>query len=137
MKKIFIITASVLIFFASNVNAQWSNNNGNNLSSGKEGDVKWEQTIIDLGTIKQYNQTEAVFKLTNTGGKPIIITNAKGSCGCTEVYYPKSPVAPGKTVKITALFDAEDLGVFNKTVTITINIENSTHVLHINGEVVK
>ncbi len=137
MKKVFLLTLSIIFCTTFLANAQWGNNNSGSLSSNTEGNVKWEQENIDLGTIKQYKQQTAIFKVTNTGGKAIVITNAKGSCGCTEITYPKHPIAPGKTVKISVLFDAEDEGVFNKTITITMNIEDSSQVLHLSGEVVK
>ncbi|NPA68530.1 MAG: DUF1573 domain-containing protein [Chlorobi bacterium] len=134
MKHIALIILSVL--FYGNVLAQWGGNNAT-LSSGKEAEIKWEQKIIDLGEIKQYHPAEVIFKFKNTGGKPIIITNAEGSCGCTDIDYPKKPVLPGETAKIIVTYDAELLGVFNKTVTLTVNIEKSKQILHIKGTVVK
>ena len=135
MKRISILTI-VLLLSLSSAFAQWGGNNAT-LSNGKEADVQWEQKIIDLGTVKQYHPTQAVFKFKNTGGKPIIITNAKGSCGCTDIDYPKNPILPGKTADIVVTYDAELLGVFNKTVTLTMNIEKSSQVIHLKGTVVK
>ncbi len=135
MKKILIVFALVVLSSGS-IFAQWGNTNGT-LSSGNEGEVKWESKLVDFGEIKQYNPKEAVFIFTNNGGKPIIITNAKGSCGCTEIEYSKKPVLPGKSTEIIATFDAEDLGVFNKTVTLTMNIEKSSQVLHLKGTVIR
>ena len=135
MRRISILTI-VLLLSISPVFAQWGGNNAT-LSNGKEAEVQWEQKIIDLGTIKQYHPAQAVFKFKNTGGKPIIITNAKGSCGCTDIDYPKSPILPGKTADIVVTYDAELPGVFNKTVTLTMNIERSSQVIHLKGTVVK
>lgn len=135
MKRIILLFAFVSLS-AGSIFAQWGNTKGT-LSSGKDAEVVWETMNIDLGKIKQYNPTEAVFKFTNKGGKPIIITNAKGSCGCTEIEYSKRPVLPGKSTEIIATFDAEDLGVFNKTVTLTMNIEQSSQVLHLKGTIIR
>ncbi len=126
----------MFVYSGISVFAQWGGNNAT-LSTGKDADVIWEQKIIDLGTIKQYHPTQATYKFKNTGGKPIIITNAKGSCGCTDIDYPKKPVLPGQTAEIIVTYDAELLGVFNKTVTLTMNIEKSSQVLHLKGTVVK
>jgi len=135
MKNIILI-----IFFASifstNAFSQWSNNNKGNLSNGKEAEVVWEKQNIDLGELKQYNPKDVVFKFVNKGGKPIIITNAKGSCGCTEIEYSKKPILPGKSTEIIVTYDSETLGVFNKTVTLTMNIEKSKQILHIKGTVI-
>lgn len=136
MKKVFFLTLSLILFTGFAGFAQWGNGSGT-LSNSNAGDVKWEALQVDLGAVKQYKQQTAEFKMTNTGGKAILITNAQGSCGCTEIEYPKHPIAPGKSAKITVFFDAEDLGVFNKTVTLTMNIEKSNQVLHLSGEVVQ
>ncbi|MCF6184858.1 MAG: DUF1573 domain-containing protein [Bacteroidales bacterium] len=138
MTRKLLLTFFVIMLSGISLFAQWGGNNNNStLSSGKDADVKWEKKIIDLGTIKQYHPAEAVFKFTNIGGKPIIITNAKGSCGCTDIDYPKKPVLPGETTEIVVTYDAELLGVFNKTVTLTMNIEKSSQILHLKGTVTK
>ncbi len=134
MKK--TVLFAIILFFSISAFSQWGGNNAS-LSSGKEADIKWEKTILDIGTIKQYHPTQAVFKFKNIGGKPVIITNAKGSCGCTDIDYPKNPILPGQTTEIIVTYDAELLGVFNKTVTLTMNIERSSQVLHLKGTVVK
>jgi hypothetical protein len=131
---------TILIFFLSFTSititfGQWSNNNGS-LSSGKEAEIKWEKTIIDIGEVKQYNPQNVSYKFTNTGGKPIVITSAKGSCGCTEIEYSKKPVLPGQSSNVVITFDAESPGVFNKSVTLTMNIEKSSQVLHLKGTVI-
>lgn len=137
MKNISLLIISIL-FSGISIFAQWGgNNNKASLSTGKDADVKWEQKIIDIKTIKQYNPTQATFKFKNIGGKPIIITNAKGSCGCTDIDYSKKPILPGETSEIVVTYDAELLGVFNKTVTLTMNIEKSSQILHLKGTVIK
>ncbi len=137
MKRTFLITISLILFSFFSAQAQWNSNNSGTLGSTKQGEVTWDEVSIDLGSVKQYKQQTATFKMTNTGGKSIIITNAKGSCGCTEISYPKHPIAPGRSAKITVLFDAEDAGTFNKTITLTMNIEKSIQELHLSGEVEK
>ena len=136
MKNIILILFFASVF-STNAFSQWNNNSKGTLSSGKDADVTWEVKNIDLGVLKQYNPKDVVFKFTNTGGKPIIITNAKGSCGCTEIEYSKKPILPGKSAEVIVTYDAETLGVFNKTVTLTMNIEKSKQVLHIKGTVVE
>jgi hypothetical protein len=136
MKKL-IIFLFLGVLATSSMNAQWGNNSNGTLSSGDGGDVKWEQKIIDIGDVKQYHPEEVVYKFTNTGGKPILITGAKGSCGCTDIIYSKKPVLPGKSAEILVNFDAETAGVFNKTVTLTMNIENSSQVLRLKGTVIR
>jgi hypothetical protein len=136
MNKQSILFFIILLFPATTMFAQWGNGN-NTLSSGKDADVQWEKSIIDLGTIKQYHPAQAIFSFKNIGGKPVIITSAKGSCGCTDIDYSKKPVLPGEITSIIVTYDAEMPGVFNKTVTLTMNIEKSSQILHLKGTVVK
>lgn len=95
----------------------------------------WEKTSHNFGKIPQGVPVEAIFTFTNSGDAPIVITNAKGSCGCTVPEYPTQPIAPGASAEIKAVFNAAAVGVFNKTVTITANT-NKPAVLYIKGEVV-
>lgn len=134
-----IITAVIFVFMSIQLSAQWGVNNSNSgtLSSNKEDSVSWDVQVVDLGQLKRFHPADAVFKMTNKGSKPVIIKNAKGECGCTDIDYPKHPIAPGKTVEIIATYDAEEIGTFNKSVTLTLNIEKSKQILRIKGEVLK
>jgi hypothetical protein len=98
---------------------------------------KWDETTHDFGKIQQGKPVVAQFAFTNNGGVPLVISSAKGSCGCTGVEYPKEAVLPGKTGKITATFNAASVGAFNKTVTVVSNAEGGTKVLTIQGEVIQ
>ena len=52
----------------------------------------------DFGSIVQGTPQETVFTFTNTGEAPLIITDAKSTCGCTVPQYPKNtPIAPGES----------------------------------------
>jgi hypothetical protein len=46
---------------------------------------------------------------TNTGSTPLVISNVRGSCGCTVTDYTKEPIAPGKTGNVKATFNAAAL----------------------------
>jgi hypothetical protein len=45
---------------------------------------------IDYGTVAHNSDGKREFVFTNNGNKPLIITNAQGSCGCTVPTYQKS-----------------------------------------------
>jgi hypothetical protein len=50
----------------------------------------------------------------------MIISNAKGSCGCTVPQWPKEPIAPGSQGEISVQFNSKGKkGSQNKTVTLT------------------
>ncbi|MBW7935824.1 MAG: DUF1573 domain-containing protein [Flavobacteriales bacterium] len=62
---------------------------------------------------------EYVFK--NIGTEPLLITNAKGSCGCTVPEWPKEPIRPGQTGVVKIKYDTSRSGPISKSVTITTN----------------
>lgn len=77
---------------------------------------------IDYGTIAANSDGKREFVFTNNGNKPLIITNATGSCGCTVPSYSKEPIAPGAKGVIGVKYDTSRAGQpFTKTVTITSN----------------
>ena len=113
-----------------------------NFASAQEGEVKdgakleFEKEVHDYGTIENGANGECTFKFTNTGNAPLIISNAKGSCGCTVPSWPKEPIAPGASSEITVKYDTKRPGAINKSVTITSNAVNSpTKVIRIKGNV--
>lgn len=92
----------------------------------------------DFGKIKQDSENKYVFKFTNTGKDPLVITDAVGSCGCTAPDYPKHPIAPGATGEINVVYKpGKQEGMQNKTVTVTANTEPSQTVLRITADVQK
>lgn len=97
---------------------------------------KWTQTGHDFGRIAQNKPVTARFAFVNKGELPLLISQAKGSCGCTGVEYPKAAVLPGQSGMITATFNAASPGAFSKTVTVESNAEDGTQLLSLTGEVV-
>ena len=89
----------------------------------------------DFGNVQQNStDNEHVFKFTNTGTEPLIITNAKGSCGCTVPKYPTEPIAPGEEGVIEVSYKpGTQKGNQAKTVTITANTEPAQTLLSINA----
>lgn len=113
------------VAFTSNVNAQ---------VAGAE--VTFDKEVHDYGTVKQGGNGECEFKFTNTGTEPLIISDAKGSCGCTVPEWPKTPIKPGETASIKVKYDTKRVGPINKTVTVTSNATTEpTKTLRIKGTV--
>jgi len=98
---------------------------------------KWEETTHNFGKIQQGKPVSTEFTFTNAGSTPLVISNVKGSCGCTVTQYTKEPIAPGKTGTVKATFNAAAMGAFNKSVRVTANVEGGNETLFIKGEVVK
>lgn len=88
-------------------------------------DIAFEEEVHDFGTIEHGGNGTFEFKFTNTGSEPLVITNAKGSCGCTVPQWPRGEIAPGATDIIKVTYDTKRQGGFHKTVTLTTNSETS------------
>ncbi|WP_426063044.1 DUF1573 domain-containing protein [Flavobacterium sp. DSP2-3-1] len=91
---------------------------------------------IDYGNVAYNSDGRREFVFTNNGNKPLIITNAQGSCGCTVPTYPKEPIAPGAKGVIGVKYDTSRAGqAFTKTVTLTTNAVVPSKTLTIKGNV--
>lgn len=90
---------------------------------------------VDYGKVEQGSDPYRVFKFTNTGKAPLVIENAKASCGCTVPNYPKEPIAPGESAEIKVRYDTNRIGKFTKTITLTTNEAVQTRTLRISGEI--
>ena len=97
--------------------------------------MTFEKTEIDYGTIAQGADPLRRFKFKNTGTEPLIIKDARGSCGCTVPSYKKEPIAPGESSEIEVRYDTQRIGDISKSVTITTNEGDQSRVLIIRGKV--
>jgi len=105
------------------------------VESGAKIDFKKE--THDYGTIDQYADGTCEFTFTNTGNEPLVISNAKGSCGCTVPSWPREPIAPGETGTIKVKYDTKRVGIIGKSVTLQSNATNDpTKTIRIKGNVV-
>lgn len=96
----------------------------------------FESETIDYGTIPHNADGNREFVFVNNGNKPLIITNAAGSCGCTVPTSPKEPIMPGKKAVIGVKYATDRVGSFTKTVTVTSNAEGMpSKVLTIKGTI--
>lgn len=94
-----------------------------------------ESDVVDYGTIDQGSEPLRVAKFKNTGTEPLIISGAKGSCGCTVPNWPKEPIMPGETSQIEIRYDTKRVGAINKTVTVTSNDASGNKVIRVIGTI--
>lgn len=95
--------------------------------------MDFEESEFDFGNVEEGDVVEHVFKFTNNGEAPLIITDAKASCGCTVPSYPKNtPIAPGDSGEMLVKFNTR--GKPNqqmKQVRITANTETGREAIRI------
>jgi hypothetical protein len=107
-----------------------------NKSNGKMTVLKFDEMSYSWGKIKEGEKMTHNFKFTNTGTNDLIISDARGSCGCTVPEWPKEPIKPGKSGDLKVVFDSKGKpGEQSKTVTVTANTEPSNTVIMIKGTV--
>lgn len=133
MKKIFLAIALIGSVVATQ--AQTAAPKTEQSQNGPKMD--FETSVMDYGLIEHNADGKREFVLTNTGNAPLIISNAKGSCGCTVPTWPKAPIAPGETASIGVKYATNRIGKFTKTITLTTNTDEKTKILTIKGEVKK
>lgn len=96
----------------------------------------FDTETIDYGNVDYNADGKREFVLTNNGSKPLIITNAQGSCGCTVPSFPKDPIAPGAKAVIGVKYSTDRVGAISKSITITSNaVGQETKVVFIKGNV--
>jgi Protein of unknown function (DUF1573) len=105
-------------------------------SNGKSTTIKFDEMSYDWGKLKEGEKMTHIFKFKNTGNNDLIISDARGSCGCTVPEWPKEPIKAGKGGEIKVIFDsAHKNGPQSKTVTLTANTDPTNVVLMIKGNV--
>ena len=130
MKKILLSTALCLAFVATSAqeNARPVGGTGPMIQVDKE--------VHDYGTLPQGANGECTFVVTNIGDQPLILTNCKGSCGCTVPKCDTEPIKPGGKSTITVRYDTKRVGPINKSVTVSSNATNTPEkILRIKGSI--
>ncbi|QYA25653.1 DUF1573 domain-containing protein [Gramella sp. MT6] len=95
-------------------------------------EITFEESEFDFGNIAKGTSVEHVFKFTNTGNAPLVITNASSSCGCTVPTYPKNEtIAPGESSEMLVKFNGSGNGQVTKTVTVSANTESGKEQIKI------
>jgi hypothetical protein len=104
-------------------------------TSPNAAEISFEKETHDFGIIAYEGDGVYEFRFTNTGKQPLIITNARGSCGCTVPTYSREPIKPGESGSIKVAYDTKRVGGFTKTVTVESNASTPTRILTIKGNV--
>ena len=100
--------------------------------------MTFEETKYDFGELIEGDVVETVFNFKNTGKTPLIITNARASCGCTIPDYSREPIPVGEEGVIKVKFNSRGKhGKQNKRITLTTNSDKGRELLYVLANVSK
>ncbi|MFB0904078.1 MAG: DUF1573 domain-containing protein [Nonlabens sp.] len=144
MKKLVLMVAAVaaMVLTSCNEKAESATIEQANLTAaaankevaGDFPEMSFMETEFDFGTVDEGTVVEHEYKFTNTGSAPLIVVNAKGSCGCTVPTWSKDPIAPGAEGMMLVKFNTNGKpNAQTKTVTIKANTESGTESIRIKG----
>ena len=90
----------------------------------------------EFKSIVKGDELEHTFYFVNAGDSPLILTNVKGSCGCTNVEYTEEPIMPGDKGLIKAEVSTANKSVgklFKVSVTVESNAIDKKMSLYLKG----
>ncbi|MFC4721036.1 DUF1573 domain-containing protein [Geojedonia litorea] len=141
MKKVILgLSALCLVAFTSCKDDAKSKINSENVAAAAERDanagnlpvITFEETEHDFGTIVDGTPVETVFKYTNTGNAPLVVSDIKSTCGCTVPQdWNRNPLAPGESAQFTVKFNGKGANQVTKTVTLTTNTQTGTETVKV------
>ncbi len=98
----------------------------------------FKEKIFDFGEItEEAGNADHEFRFANNSGRPMKIISVQASCGCTTPGWTQEVIPNGKEGFVKASFNPKGRpGYFNKTLTVTTDLEGGPVVLQIKGQVI-
>ncbi len=99
--------------------------------------MTFDESSFNFGSVTEGEIITHTYSFKNSGNEPLIVSDARGTCGCTVPSKPTAPIAPGETGEITVRFDTNNkVGERQQKVTITANTDPAQTVISLDGTVV-
>ena len=98
--------------------------------------IAFAEEHFDFGEVVEGEVVTHVYHFENVGKQPLVISNARSTCGCTVPDWPKDPIAPGEKGEIEVRFNTSGKrNTQRKPVTITANTYPATTQVMLEGKV--
>lgn len=98
--------------------------------------VKIIDSAYNFGQVTDGEKVVFSYRFVNSGDKPLIISSARASCGCTVPEKPEEPIQPGETGYLKIVFNSSGrVGPVHKEVNVVSNANPGFPVLQLMGEV--
>lgn len=95
-----------------------------------------DNDIKKVGEVEFQVPRQFSIGFTNKGDKPLQLKSVTASCGCLDVSYPRTAIAPGARGEIKLTYDAKLLGTFYKEIEVTTSASEEPVYIAIQGTVV-
>lgn len=105
------------------------------LTAWSQARISMNEEVYDFGVIPRNKPVTRDFTITNTGNRPLVISDVTASCACTVTGWTKTPIAPGQTGVVSSTYDAKMMGRFHKSLIIRSNATDNVKYVAIQGEV--
>ena len=98
--------------------------------------VQMIDSVYNFGKVTDGENVVFSYRFKNTGKKPLVISAATASCGCTIPEKPEEPLKPGETGVIKVVFHSSGrVGPVQKEVNVVSNAVPGFPNLQLIGEV--
>ena len=103
------------------------------------GKFEFKNSNYNYGTVEEGTIVKHSFKFKNVGTVPLVISDAKASCGCTIPSPPKDPIPVGGEEEILVEFNTSGKtapGAGKKVIRITANTFPPVTMIEVDGTVI-
>lgn len=135
MKKKIVLVGALALFGIVGATAQ-STPTTSEFTMHTADKIVWKEMEHNFGKIKKGIPVTVKFEFTNNGKDDLLLTDVKGSCGCTTTDYTKDVIKPGKSGSVEATYNAANAGEFRKNVTV-VTQDGTSITLYILGTVIE
>ncbi|WP_297830730.1 DUF1573 domain-containing protein [uncultured Rikenella sp.] len=70
---------------------------------------------VQLGEVALRSKNRVELVCVNDSDRPVVIRDVRTDCTCTKPSWPKAPVMPGDSVRVSVVLTPTDRGAFYKT----------------------
>jgi len=113
-------------------------------SSSKQPEVGFKTTmkvdpVYNAGKVAVGEIINAKFDVENTGDEPLILSDVRGTCGCTVASFSQDPIAPGEKgfVKATVNTSGFHTGLVKKSITMLSNTTPAQTMVVVQANIIK
>jgi hypothetical protein len=100
------------------------------------GRLIFADSVHQFGRVRQGRTVRHRFRFINRGQSPLIIQDARSSCGCTVTDFPGQPVGPGEEGSLTVTLNTSNLaGNQDKPVALIIKNQPQPSVVYLRGTI--